>query len=353
MIDKGQQEISLFDLWQVLVKQKWLIFMTWGVCTLLGLVYVLLATPIYQAEAYMLPPSQKDVQALNVRLSSPSDKAGEKGRLITYSASDAYDLFIQTLESRANRRQFYESNKIANRLGMLASDDPDVFFEKGFNDNLLVTQGVQKNKKTNFVSLSFKGRDAVMAAKWVNDFMQITSIAVSRILAGDVQGQVNGAKANIKEAIEGKKLLAKIRKKDRIVALREAVYVRRSLNNQDLQLRSGVAINTEEFPLYMLSESALNAEINILQQRKDDSPFIEGLRDLEESLAALEQINIDATKIKPVFIDQEAFVPVRPTEPKKPLIMLLAGLLGLMLGGTAAFVRQVLRKQDGQIVDEK
>jgi len=91
----------------------------------------------------------------------------------------------------------------------------------------------------------------------------------------------------------------------------------------------------------MLTPDVLRAEIKVLGNRKNDAPFIEGLRDLEEGAAALAKIKIDAQAVKPVFIDQQAFVPKYPVKPSKVLILVLFSLFGMMLGVVITFIRCV------------
>ena len=79
MAGQTQQEISLFDLWQVLVQQKKVILSIWVVCTLIGAAYAFLATPIYKVETYLLPPSQKNIQPLNVSVLASLNRPGSEG----------------------------------------------------------------------------------------------------------------------------------------------------------------------------------------------------------------------------------------------------------------------------------
>ena len=99
----------------------------------------------------------------------------------------------------------------------------------------------------------------------------------------------------------------------------------------------------------MLSPDALKAEIEVLQTRKDDAPFIQGLRDLQEELASLEGITIDASDVHPVFIDQKAVVPDEPERPKKILIVLLSSLLGMMLGVLIAFLSHAVELRSEEV----
>ena len=347
MVECKQDEVSLLDLWHIIVAQKKIVIITWLACVLLGMVYVFLATPIYKAEVFMLPPSQKDIQALNIDLPNQGDRRDRRDRGIHYNVVDVYDVFVQTLKSRANRRTFYQKHHVAQKLGFREGDDGEVFFEDKFNKKLIVSRDVKKKNSGNFTSASLSVPYAELSAEWLNKFIADTSLLVAKQLASEVNAKVQGSKLALKDAINGKLQLAAKRREDRIIALQEALLISQSLKGSDVNLKAtlrtkSLSINTDDIPLYMLSPSALAAEIKMLKERKDDAPFIEGLRDLEEELATLQQIKVTPEDVRVMFLDQKAFVPIEPEKPKKGLIMILAMLLGLMLGVVVGFIRNAV-----------
>jgi len=347
-VGKEQQEINLLEIWQVIVEQKRVVFITWMLCVGLGLAYVLLVTPVYKAEVFMLPPSQSDIQPLNISVLAFPDRSGRSDRsdFLEYDSESVYRLFVQTLKSRAVRRDFYEENKLATKLGYNEANDPDVFFEQYFNQKLSVAQNVKKLEEKFFVTLSFENKDPSLVAMLVNDFVNKVTNTVAIRLVNEVNVKVASLKAGVEESIRGKKMIAKIRRDDRIVALQEALSIsaHSGENTQQLNLNQ-LAVSTQELPLHMINQHVLQAEIEALKVRKDDAPFIEGLRDLEEVLASLEQVSIDQSEVKPVFIDQKAWKPRDPIKPKKTLIVILASLLGLLLGLVIAIGSYPVRKR--------
>ncbi len=354
MTGSVQQEISLYVLWQILVKQKKTILYTWLLCILIGVAYAFLAAPIYKAEAFLLPPSGKDLQPLNIQILQASDRSDRSDRsdplVSSYMPDEVYDLFVQGLKSRSNRKLFYERHHVAEDLGFTEDDDPHIFFEKRFNELLTVNRNVKRAEEAGFVSVSFEGRSAELSAKWVNGFIEEVSSAISQRLVGEVVSKLGSLRVNFNEQIQGKKKVAKARREDRIVALQEALYISQALNEKDQKIKLGsVAVNTEEVPLYMLSPDALMAEKEVLKARKDDAPFIDGLRDLQEQLASLEGISIKARDVYPVFIDQKAFVPNEPEKPRKAMIIILSAILGIMMGVVIAFLSSAMEQRGKEV----
>ena len=56
--------IDLYELWITLWNKKWLVIAVTVIAALGSVVYALQQTPIYKAEALLLPPKAKDVQSL-------------------------------------------------------------------------------------------------------------------------------------------------------------------------------------------------------------------------------------------------------------------------------------------------
>ena len=232
-VGAGANEVSLVDLWRILVRQKRMLFMVWAITMALAVLYILVATPVYKSEVFMLPPSQKDIQPLNITISDRSDG---------YDTGQVYQLFIQSLKSRAMRRAFYEKHGIAKKLGLGVEGDPDVFFETQFNKRLQVSQNVKKKEEAGFASLSFEGKDPELITQWVNDFVQETSEKVAPVLAGEVAAKVDGLKKDVHSLILSKELLTRVRREDRTAALQEAVSISEALNDKDRQVKSRITL---------------------------------------------------------------------------------------------------------------
>ena len=82
------------------------------------------------------------------------------------------------------------------------------------------------------------------------------------------------------------------------------------------------------------------------KQRPNDEAFVDRIRDLQKELDQLDVHNINMENVSVVTIEQQAYVDERPVKPKKALIILLAGMLGLMLGVMAAFIRNAVQMRD-------
>ena len=94
----ADDEINLLDLWRVLVRQWKVICAITGLSVLAAVAYVLLATPVYEAQAVVKPPESKYVEVLNI----PD--------ISQISSADIFAKFTGNLKSSPLRQQFVDEN---------------------------------------------------------------------------------------------------------------------------------------------------------------------------------------------------------------------------------------------------
>jgi len=340
--DVRDDEINLVDIWRVLVAQKKLICTVTLIILLLGSSYAFFTPKVYKAEAYLLPPLAKQIQGVQ-GIEGIEMIKGIKG-IKGVTVKSVYAQFVTNLKSRDMRKQIFQTN---NMWKYYPESDEGVnkngIFEM-FNKGLQLT--IKKNQE--MIILSFELGDAEIAADLVNDFVVMAAKKTVSDLFANVDSQVGNMEKFIQSNIAAKRSLSKQNRLDRINVLREAILIARSLKIVDAEkLQAFVNIQGVEAPLYLTGEKALTAEMKVLQARKNDDPFIGGLRDLQERLALLKGINItlDQDKVFAVRVDQKAFAAKGPIKPKKALIVILSILFGLMLGVLAAFIRNALRDE--------
>ena len=221
---------------------------------------------------------------------------------------------------------------------------PRALFEEGFNKPL--TLSVPKKGDTSFTALSFEYSDAQNASVWLNAFVNLAQQKTKEQLMKEFDDKLTKEIQWITEQIASKRAVAESRRLDRIARLLEALTLAESVGLKSPMInQSANNLNME----YMRGSMALKAEIDILQNRRTDDPFIEGIRDLQEDLNYLKAIKIDETKLRVVRVDQPSLTPESPIKPKKTLIVAVALVLGGMLGVFVALIRGAVRKRRGWV----
>ena len=172
----AEEEINLLDLWRVLVREKWLIFLFTILCTTGAVVMALYTAPIYRAEVLLEPITETGKQGGGL-LSQYGGLAAMAGIDIGGS-SGTKDTALAKLQSRVFVREFLNDEKLL----------PILFHEKwnpqtkswqvkdpkniptmwngvnAFNKIL----NISENKKTGLITLAIEWHDREAISRWAN-----------------------------------------------------------------------------------------------------------------------------------------------------------------------------------------
>jgi chain length determinant protein (polysaccharide antigen chain regulator) len=315
---------------------------------LVSVIYALTATPIYRTSIYIIPPQDKDINALNV-----IDKEGR--RLINdylIRPQDVYTKFMVKAQSRKFQREFFFNNRLTEIFG---GGDPEQSFED-FHKNLAFA--IQSKilsreiREENFVTISILHDNSQESADILNDYIA----TVERKTAIELVAGVNRLLANKSDSIEGavsaKISLARANTQDRIVQLKEALGIAEELGIIEMQIannQQSVIMSDDNLlnsnPLYLYGTKALRVEIQTLLDRKSEDSFVPGLRALQQEVQALSQVKLTPGSIRVAQIDQKAMPSDMRHSPKRKLIVFLGTIFGIFLSliyifVTAVFIRR-------------
>ena len=114
---------------------------------------------------------------------------------------------------------------------------------------------------------------------------------------------------------------------------------------RDLQEKLSQLRSTNSSDPYIFGLRDLQVKLDQLRSIKSDYTFFPGLRGLQEKLALLRSIKIDVEGQHAVTIDQAAYPPKNPIEPKRIKIVYLGAVVGLFSGIFLAFFVSFIQKQ--------
>lgn len=86
-----------------------------------------------------------------------------------------------------------------------------------------------------------------------------------------------------------------------------------------------------------------NREVEMLNSRKSEDIFLQGVEPLRAEIARLRGLNIDMTALKLVTVDRQAQEPLEPVKPKKAMLVALSVLGGLILGVLVSMIRYLVQ----------
>jgi chain length determinant protein (polysaccharide antigen chain regulator) len=324
-----EDEINLLDLWRVLARQWKVIGAITGLSVLGAVAYVLLATPVYEAQAVVKPPESKDVEVLNI----PG--------ISQITSADIFAKFVWNLKSSSVRQQYLAEN---SRFSPLEDEVPDI------------KEGAKK--EVGFTFLSLQGHDSKLVADWVNGFILLAEKETLNNYLLGIEPSIANRKKEIENQLQIGLDFANQRRLDRIALLEDQIaiaraskiYNRKRSNYTTMASQSvGVTLNTAQEPLYMRGVKELTAEKEELEKRKNDEPFIDGFRDKQERLAQLDaglkQLQAARAIARAVTVDQPAIQAKSPVKPRRMLVLALSVVFGAMIGVFVAFAVNFVQEQ--------
>lgn len=340
------ESIRPADLWDVFLRRRWIPVASILISVALFFLYIVFAEPVYRAESHLLPPSKQAIQGLLVDIQEIKLDEVE-----TYSPDLVFAEFLKNLKSQGLRRKYFDKNNLVSYYVKDLSDtevNVDRVFDTAFNRGLQVRVDKQD---PSFVTVSFENSSPELAAKWLKQYVEFTNIQTVNQLFGSVNAVIQAEQEKVSYQLESELKLAEQRRFDTITTLREALKIARELGIEDSssfprifdETQTGLAVNTAQVPLYTRGVKALQTEVNVLEARKSDEPFINGFRDLQERRAYLDGISIDLDTLSAVSIDVQAKVPYRPQSPSVAGLLVLAVVLGGIVGIMAIFIVEYSR----------
>ncbi|MBF4208526.1 hypothetical protein EI533_12410 [Pseudomonas donghuensis] len=329
-------EIDLTLLCQGLWRQKLLIVAIAMAVSLGAIVYAFMAKPVYEAKVFLQPPSQNDVSHLNY---------GRGGvGLVELTVKDVYDVYVRHLQSESLRREFFRKVFLPSLAQEERGGSQDWLYSK-FNAILQV--GLKDRGGVGSYVVVVKLPDSRKAAEWAALYAEMAGQASKKEILSDVKSDAMARAGNLRQQIIDAQGVALRQREDQIVQLREALLVAKSINLEKPPMILGNA-SSEVFGgmngslTYMRGSKALEAEIENLQKRSSDDPFISSLREKQAALAFYSGLEIDPKVVSVYRQDGGVELPDQPVSLSKTLVVLLGGIAGLALGVAVVLIRLLL-----------
>ncbi|MCW8932688.1 MAG: Wzz/FepE/Etk N-terminal domain-containing protein [Gammaproteobacteria bacterium] len=349
---QDKDEINLFDLIRALLKRKSLIITITSIFAIASIIAVLLMQRSWQAEIRFMPPKLKDIHGLNVQGLANQDGEEQGYKEVQYTQASVYNKFFTNYQSISQRRHFFNQNELIKYYQSEPDEDKIVrakSMERAFKEfnNSLKLRLPKKKTQVTFVSSTLEFTDQTASSEYLNKYAQLVKKRTLNDVLQEVTSKLQQKQTNLKEQILIKKRIAKQIRENRTYILSEAIKIAKLLK---LDGATEVLPNSEVevSPLYLRGYEALEAEKKILEERKDDTPFIDGLIELEYQYSQLsEQIKRLANgkdKFSVVTIDQKAITPESPVKPKRKLIVIMSTLLGFIVSLLIIFFLNLTQK---------
>ncbi|WP_278929482.1 LPS O-antigen chain length determinant protein WzzB [Pseudomonas qingdaonensis] len=329
-------EIDLIELIRGLWQQKLLIILTTLVVGGAAVAYALLATPVYEAKVFVQPPSQNDIAHLNYGRGGDS----ELGML---TVKDVYDVYVRNLQSESLRRRFFQDVYLPALSAQERLGSQDELYED--LSKVLKVTIANKEIPTRF-AITVNMPDPNLAVSWAVQYGEMAGYRAKLEILKDLKADASVKANNLERQITTARENAKRLRDDQIAQLEEALTIAKSINLERPPIISGnlsteVSAGMDGALTYMRGSKALQAEIENLQKRGSDDPFIRNLREQQSQESFYRSLEVDPSVVGVYRQDGALDLPDSPIKPKRFIVVFLGVLAGAGLGITLALFRRV------------
>lgn len=335
-------EIDLRELLLVLWRQRLLILLISTLFAGVGITYALLAPQTWVSQAEIKLPTLKEVESLELNINQLINAQVPATAFTSFDKKALYVDFVDNFNSFNNKRQFLvERGYLDAEATQREITDP-----KG-KRRLLKTMAEGITAKTpdklrEDVTLSFAADSAVEAKARLEQYIsfiqqqestnkgkELTTIWQSRIKT--LQTQYESAKADTLKQLEDD-----IQRTSYSLRISQAAGIDSPVEN--LNIRDGFAID--------LGARALAEKLKVLKEIKNPDILNPALSALRLQLSSLQAIKPEKLPFNSFSYLASPSEPLSRDKPKRPLVVVLATLLGGMLGVGIVLVRHAFRKHE-------
>ena len=326
-----------------LIKSEWKII---AACTIIALTISIAALfilePRYEIKAYVDKPYGNEIAALNLGRSAATG-------LNQYSPEQVFAYFTRRLTMDRSMQRFFQETYLPQQDVPPETDVGKQALYNRLQKNVISISPPPNSPKgglRELYSIQVTAPSGEKAKKWMEDFLAQVSDDARRALVQDIEESISLQIKNTERDLQEKLRTTELSRQDREAQLAEALQVAQAVGLRDPQMTSAqpprqdsAASFIDGSRLYARGTKSLQAELEVLKKRKDDAPFVEGLRAAQAQINLLKEQAPNEKQFKIFHIDGEIIQPLKPVFPKKSLIIGIGLFFGLALGFLAALIR--------------
>ncbi|BBT96037.1 polysaccharide chain length modulation protein [Aeromonas veronii] len=334
----ASDEIDLRELMLVLWRQKLLIMLVTLMFSLGGIAYALLAPQQWSASAVVAAPKPEDMTPMR----KVSKQATALGLVGFPSGEDLYKEFIGEFNSYENRRDYLKASPLFTEV--VKNDGLDgkaqVRWLRDWSKSV-TAQPVDKKGEAPGVELKFAAptseKSLAMLEGYIDYIIKLQQKQLIQRLAEQRDLQLDGMNTEYRIMQEDTKrtLQQEIVELAMANKVAKAAGVSAPLENYNAQDRF----------LISLGSKGLEEKLSLLKSI-DLEVYQPTLQSLQVKMARLKSISLDGIAFRPFSYLDAPDEPLSRDKPKRPLIVVLATLLGGMLGVGIVLVKHAFRRPD-------
>ncbi|WP_421216386.1 LPS O-antigen chain length determinant protein WzzB [Aeromonas enteropelogenes] len=343
----SQDETDLRELVMELWRQKILIVITTILVASLGMAYALLAPQVWTSQALISEPSIEQVNAFQLRMdqlkNSIPPESADVMDFSTLQRPALYQSFVAAFNSMNNKRAFLiEQGIFAEELKREGVTDRRG--ERALMSKLgsaIVARPYDKISTD--ITLSFSAETAELAqqrlVKYIKFIQKKQNLEKNAELKTLLQNRIKALTSQY-ENIKADTLQTRqddIRRTQYSLRISQAAGVEKPLE----RIKSDDVFNID------LGSKGLAEKLKILEEIKNPEVLNQELSKIRLQLSGLKSLKITNADFQSFKMIDSPEEPFSRDKPKRPLIMVLATLLGGLLGVGIALMRHAFRRPEG------
>ena len=334
----ASDEIDLRELMLVLWRQKALILLVTSLFSVAGIAYALLLPQVWSAKAVISEPHSEDLRPL-LRMASQATLFG-----ITDfpTGQDLYGEFIAKFNSYDNRRDFLKGSSFFKeqvQVAQLNQREQRQWLRKW--SELISADAVDKKRGGADIIITSSADNSSQALNLLESYIQFIIAKQQRDLVSNLAEQQSAKVAALSTSLKLTREDAERAFKSEIdnlaltISIAKAAGVERPLTNYN---------NGDRFSL-TLGTKGLEEKLKVLRTL-DLTAYQPKLIELQVQMDRLKAMKIDGVSFRPFSYLDAPEEPLSRDKPKRPLIVVLATLLGGMLGVAIVLIRHAFRRPE-------
>jgi len=346
--EQMQDEISLIDLYRMLVDGKKILFATLAIVVALSVVYLLLASKVYQVTAMLLEPSADQLVLTNRTVVNPNlDGSNSKALFLPKKIFEEYKVAVKGSKTWNLFIEAYPKYFIENAA--IDSNEATDSFVESIHNPLVISE--DKEYPGPHILLEYDTSNREQSDEVLTQYLAFTKEQLVQAQIKLHKQQVEQKIAALQFKIKTSRTQEKVKRQDSIVRLESDLAIAKKLGIKDNRMMAlqnttslTVVASNMDIPRYMRGTKVLAAELDALKNRSSDDAFIKGLREWQQEVDRLRLIKYLPEQFQPFILDGAINKPKSPIKPKKRLVLALAIVLGLFVGVFAVFFFEFTKK---------
>lgn len=189
------------------------------------------------------------------------------------------------------------------------------------------------------LKITYQATTAESAQKTLSQYIQQVDEAVSREINTDLAMSIKTRTSDLEHSLEAQEKVAREQKALNIAQINQALSVAKQANIKlpKIQLTDQVSPDT----MFMLGSDALSSMVN--NEATRPLTFSDDYYQTRQNLLAVKALKIDPESIHAYRYVMKPTLPIRRDSPKRAITLILAALLGGMIGAGVVLGRNALR----------